>query len=237
VASIALVGESGRALLVDATPDLPAQLAALAAVLGRPRPVERLLLTHAHAGHYLGLAWLGREAMDVKGLPVSGTERMGAFLAANRPWSHLLDRGQVAFEALRPPRPLDFDGLAVTPFLVPHRAEDTDTVGLEVRGPRSRVVYVPDADRFPDDLAARVRGADVALVDGTFFHAEELPRAATEVPHPFVKESVARLAGAKGPVWFTHLNHTNPLVHPDPVRRPALPEGFAVLSEGATFSL
>ena len=237
VASVAVIGASGRVLLVVATPDLPAQMAALAALVRRARPVDLLLLTHAHAGHYLGLAWLGREAMDVRALPARGTARMGAFLAGNRPWSHLLDRGQLAFEPLVPGEALAFDGVSVTPFLVPHRAEDTDTVGLEVEGPRARIVYVPDADLFPDDLARRIRAASLSLVDGTFFHRAELPRAATEVPHPFVEESVVRLAGAEGPVWFTHLNHTNPLLHPDATRRPRLPEGFGVLAEDTTFAL
>ena len=239
VVSIAVMGRGGRVLLVDATPDLPAQTAALAAALERDPPaIDALLLTHAHAGHVMGLAYLGREAMDVRGLPLYASARMARYLAENRPWTHLLERGNVRVVRLEAHAPFAFDGLEIAPFASVHRDEDTDTLGLEIRGPARRLVYVPDADRFPEDVVGRIRDADVALVDGTFFAPGELPgRDPAEVPHPFVEESVRVLAGARGEVWFTHVNHTNPLVHPDPARRPALPPGFAVLPDGARFPL
>ncbi|MFV1959237.1 MAG: MBL fold metallo-hydrolase [Planctomycetota bacterium] len=239
VASIAIVGHTGRALVVDATPDLPAQIAALGRVLGRPVPgLDGLLLTHAHTGHILGLGCLGREVMDVRGLPLWASASMARYLTENRPWSHLVERGSVDLCVVRPEEPFPFDGLRVTPFLSPHRAEDTDTLGIEIEGPRYRLLYVPDADAFPPRLAARIRQADVALVDGTFYDAGELAgRAIEEIPHPFAAESVRTLAGARGPVFFTHLNHTNRLLDPDPARRPSLPDGFEVLARGERFAL
>ncbi len=239
VASIAVIGASGRVLVVDATPDLPLQAARLGRDLGLAGPrLDALLLTHAHVGHYLGLAFLGREAMDAKGLPIHATPRMASFLAGNRPWSHLVDRAEVTLETIAPGTPLPFDGVAVVPFASPHRGEDTDTVGVEVVGPSRRLVYLPDTDRWTDDLVQRVRGADVALVDGTFYDANELPRReVSSVPHPLVRQSVVALAGARGRVHFTHLNHTNPLIDPAPARRPTLPPGFEVLAEGAVFAL
>lgn len=239
VASLGVVGRTGRTLLVDATPDFPAQAAALAAAAGREQPVpDALLLTHAHMGHYLGLAWLGREALDARGLPTWVTGRMDAFLRANRPWSHLVERGEVRLERLQPGVPLDFDGVELHAFLVPHRAEDTDTVGLELRGPRARLVYVSDADVFPPPLVERIHEADVALVDGTFHGPDELPhRDLLAVRHPFVRDSVRLLAGGRGAVWFTHLNHSNPLLAPEASARPALPPGFGVAHDGQVFAL
>jgi pyrroloquinoline quinone biosynthesis protein B len=236
VASIGIVGVTGRRLLVDATPDLPAQIARLAEVVDAHDHVpDAVLLTHAHVGHVLGLAWFGREAMSVRGLPLLGTASMAAYLRANRPWAHLLDRGEVVLEIVRPGVSFDFDGVAVTPFLSPHRSEDTDTLGLHVRGDRRTVVYVPDADRFDDALVARIVAADDALVDGTFHDAGELEgRPLDDVPHPLVCESVERLAGARGRVWFTHLNHTNALLADEP---PRLPPPFAVLDDDAAFPL
>jgi pyrroloquinoline quinone biosynthesis protein B len=233
VASIALLGVTGRMLLVDATPDLPDQLAVAAAAAGRgERGPGGLLLTHAHMGHYLGLAWFGREGLHARGLPVHATPRMLEFLARNRPWAHLLDRGEIVPRPLTPGVAFPFDGLEVEPFLSPHRAEDTDTIGVEVRGPRARLVYVPDADVFPPDVVARIRGADAALVDGTFLSPDELPRSVTEVPHPFVRDSVVRLAGGRGRIRFTHLNHTNPLADPGGAEAAALPPGFGVAADG-----
>jgi pyrroloquinoline quinone biosynthesis protein B len=197
--------------------------------------VDALYLTHAHVGHYLGLALLGREAMSAKALPVHCTSSMARFLRENRPWSHLVARREVVLADMRPGVPLAFDGLEVQAFLSPHRGEDTDTIGLEVRGPRRRLVYVSDADHFPEPLAARIQEADVALIDGTFFDRDELPhRDIHEVKHPFVADTIRLLADAQGEVHFIHLNHTNALLTDRP---PVLPDGFAVAAEGAVFEL
>ena len=69
VSCIGLVnGERGEAILIDATPDFPAQLDALS---GGKAP-SAIFLTHAHIGHYTGLMYLGKEAMATKGVPVYG---------------------------------------------------------------------------------------------------------------------------------------------------------------------
>jgi pyrroloquinoline quinone biosynthesis protein B len=239
VAAIGVEGTTGKALLVDATPDLIDQVASLARAVGSDRLLpDAIALTHAHLGHYLGLAYLGREAMDTKGMPVHCTQKMAAFLRANRPWSHLVERGQVVLHPLRPGDPLEFDGVTLHAFLSPHRAEDTDTLGFEVRGPKRTLVYMSDADVLPPALIERADEAHVALMDGTFYSREELPhRDILQVRHPFVKDTIEVLAQAKGKIWFTHMNHTNPLLHPDPARRPKLPPRFGVAHEGQAFDL
>lgn len=239
VSCLGLIGATGRTLLVDATPDFTDQLTQLAREAGRERVLpDALVLTHAHMGHYVGLAYLGREAMDSRALPVRCTQQMAAFLRANRPWSHLVERDQITLSALKPGEPFEVDGIEVRAFLSPHRGEDTDTLGLELRGPLRTLVYVSDADVLPPALVARIAEADVALVDGTFYSPDELPhRDILSVRHPYVRDSVRALAGARGEIWFTHLNHSNPLLHPDPARRPPLPPGFGVADEGQCFEL
>ncbi|HVE66505.1 MAG TPA: MBL fold metallo-hydrolase, partial [Thermoanaerobaculia bacterium] len=65
VASIGFVDRAaGRRFLIDATPDFAAQVDALGGI------PDGILLTHAHIGHYLGLAQLGREVLGAKRLPV-----------------------------------------------------------------------------------------------------------------------------------------------------------------------
>ena len=237
VASLGVVGTAGQCLMVDATPDLAMQIEMLGEASGRGGPsIDAIVLTHAHIGHYLGLALLGREVLNADRMPVYCTARMADFLKANRPWSHLVSRNEIEITILAPGAPLAFDGLEVNAFLVPHRAEDTDTIGVEVVGPTRTLLYVPDTDYLDDSLIERVGAADVALIDGTFYSRDELRhRDMLAVKHPCVAESIPRLAGTKADVCFTHLNHTNALLHP--TRAPALPDGFQVAHDGQRFAL
>ena len=136
VASIGVVHAArGRAFLFDATPDFVSQVHSLTG----GRPPDGIFLTHAHAGHYTGLMYLGRESIDAKGVPVYGTARMASYLRANGPWSLLVSRGNIDVRPVTEDRAVDLgDGLRVTPLLVPHRDEFTDTVGYVIEDPRGR---------------------------------------------------------------------------------------------------
>ncbi len=223
--------------MVDATPDFGEQMAALSKAAGRPSPsVDELVLTHAHIGHYLGLALLGREVVSADRVPVRCTPSMAAFLRSNRPWSHLVDRNEIEIETVAPGSPIEFGGVTINVFLTPHRAEDSDTIGLELTGRDRTLIYMPDTDTFSPSLIERVCEADVALVDGTFYGRDELPhREILTVKHPFVQESVKQLANAKGDVRFIHINHTNLLLRPG--MSTTLPDGFGVAREGDSFDL
>ena len=221
---------SGKRWLIDASPDLPRQVELAEGHPSTrhpdgPRPplFDGVFLTHAHVGHYAGLIHLGREAYGARNLPVFGTDRMRAFLEGNGPWSLLVDAGNIQLEVLRPDQAIELaPGLRITPFLVPHRDEFSDTVGFMIAGPSRTLMYLPDIDKWQqwstslEDALSRV---DVALLDGTFFADGEVPgRAMSEIPHPFVSETLERLASAsaaeRAKVLFTHLNHGNPLADP-----------------------
>src|SRR5262249_5019255 len=63
VASLAIVDPASRRWwLIDATPDFPAQLAAMTTE-APACSLAGIFLTHAHIGHYTGLMHLGREVM------------------------------------------------------------------------------------------------------------------------------------------------------------------------------
>jgi pyrroloquinoline quinone biosynthesis protein B len=257
VASLALVvPATGHTWLIDATPDLSAQIDRIHTWRphpeGRPdrAPVDGVLLTHAHIGHYLGLALFGFEAIDTRDLPVYGSPRMVAFLKANGPWSQLVARKNVALRELRPGVPLALDrGVTVTPIPVPHRDEYTDTLAFLIRGPRRALLYVPDTDAWASwqrPLTDVLRGVDVALLDGTFDSPDELPdRDVTKIKHPLIESTMDLLApmvraGRAGRlrVLFTHLNHSNPALDPaSPARRRIEARGFGVLAEGEEIPL
>src|SRR5215831_7468203 len=142
VASLGLVDhEAGKRFVIDATPDFPAQVDALG---GRP---DAILLTHAHIGHYLGLAQLGREVLDARDLPVYATPSMARFLRDNRPWSRLVASHNIEVREIAGDVALT-PSLTVTAIRVPHRDEDSDTVAYLVRGPSRRVLWLPDIDKW-----------------------------------------------------------------------------------------
>lgn len=241
---------SGKRWLLDASPDLALQLERAeahaplraAAADERHAPIlDGIFLTHAHVGHYLGLAQLGREIYAASALPVHGSARMVEFLSKNGPWEQLVRLGQIELRTLTPGVPVALaPDLSVAALVVPHRDEYTDTLAFEVRGPRRSLLYLPDIDKWEkwstpiESVLARV---DVALLDATFYSEGELPgRSMAEVPHPLVVESIARFAKLserdRRKVVFTHLNHSNSAALPDtPERRAIESAGHRVAEE------
>jgi pyrroloquinoline quinone biosynthesis protein B len=199
-----------RAYLFDATPDFVTQVHDLTG----DRAPDAIFLTHAHIGHYPGLMYLGREAMNTSKVPVYGTERMRAFLTANGPWSLLVSLGNIDVHVLAPGTPVDLgDGIRVTALLVPHRAEFTDTVGYRIAGPNRKVLFIPDIDQWQKwsmNIRDVVESVDEAFLDGTFAAADEIPgRSIADIPHPLMPATRELLRGVKARVWFIHINHTN----------------------------
>lgn len=245
VAALGLVDGAGRRFLVDATPDIASQIESLNAGredVERRRPVDGILLTHAHIGHYAGLMFLGREALGADAVPVYATPRMAAFLRGNAPWSLLVTGGNITITEITPGQEFTLGGLRAVALAVPHRDELSDTVGFRFTGPGGAVLYIPDVDkweRWSRRLEDEVAAVDVALLDGTFYEAGELPgRNMAEIPHPFVAETMARVrAPLRGRVRFIHLNHTNRLLWDHAARRAAGADGITVARDGDVFPL
>jgi pyrroloquinoline quinone biosynthesis protein B len=240
VASLGLFDPvAGKRFVIDATPDFAAQIERLG---GLP---DAILLTHAHIGHYLGLAQLGREVLNTRRLPVYCTASMGRFLRENRPWARLVAMENIEIREIEPG--VEFaltDQLHATAVRVPHRDEDSDTVAYLVRGPRRSLLWLPDIDKWEKwdrRIEDVLQSVDVACVDGTFSSADEIPgRSIAEIPHPLVPETVERLAAAgvpAGKVFFVHLNHTNRLYWDRAAREQLRRRGFAVAAEGTRHPL
>ena len=226
------------------------------------RPVDGVFLTHAHIGHYLGLAFFGFEAIHTSNLPVYCTPRMADFLRANGPWSQLVRIGNLQLLKLEPGRPVrvpldDEDGpsVLITPIQVPHRDEYSDTVGFiirrehhdqEVSGPT--VLFVPDTEPWrtwnPSLLEViEQHQVTIAILDGTFYSADELPdRDATKIGHPLMSDTMDLLEplvrDGRLKVYFTHLNHSNPALDPaSGAMQEIIKRGFKVAREGVELAL
>jgi pyrroloquinoline quinone biosynthesis protein B len=220
VASIAIVDpQSHQRWIIDATPDFPSQLASLDAAARGKVLLDGILLTHAHIGHYLGLAHLGREVLGAHSIKVYAMPRMREFLQHNGPWDQLVHLQNIELVPIEDGVPIALnERITVTPLRVPHRDEYSETVGFIVRGPSRSILWLPDIDKWEkwttslETVLARV---DVAYIDGTFYDATELPgRDLREIPHPLMTETLARLGNSplRAKVRFIHLNQSNPLL-------------------------
>jgi pyrroloquinoline quinone biosynthesis protein B len=246
-ASAAIVDrEGGRAWLIDASPDMPEQLEAvkdaLGGVHGSGIPLDGILITHIHMGHYWGLGHLGKEGMMPRGLPVIAPPGVARFLQENRPFRDMVGWGAIEVRKVQPGEDVRLaEGLRVRAERVPHREDFSETVAWLVEGPRQRVLYAPDMDQLEDGLVDLMGRVDVSLVDGTFFYRDEIPGAMGTVPHPPVEESMVRLrrvieAGRR--VVYTHFNHTNPLCDPrSPEFERMVSQGFGIALDGLAFDI
>ncbi len=237
-ASLAIVDARRRSAsvwLIDATPDIKYQLQLLAGPLGshpampgRIRQPEALFLTHAHMGHTVGLAHLGPEGMNVHELPVYASAGMVDVLRDTQLWRPLIDN--LELRPMAPKVALKLaDQLFITPIPVPHRDElKAGTFALEIQGPEQSLLYVPDIDNWSSWPEARqvVAGVKVALVDASFYGADELG-GRPPIAHPLVPDTIAYFADSPTQLILTHLNHTNPLLDLDS------PEQSSIKNRGA----
>ena len=150
VSSIAIVDNTNnRCWIFDATPDFREQLQMINGVTVSENPVNisGIFLTHAHVGHYTGLAHLGFEVMGANKIPVYAMPRMMNFLKDNGPWDQLVTKENIIIKSLQDGVIITInDKINITPFLVPHRDEYSETVGFNISGPNKSVLFIPDID-------------------------------------------------------------------------------------------
>ena len=228
VTSLAIIDPlSKQRWIIDCTPDFPAQLSLLDKYAPNHQnrsPVSGIFLTHAHVGHYAGLINLGREIMGTQEIPVSAMPRCKTFLETQGPWSLLVKLNNITLLPLKADEPIVLNSrLTVTPFLVPHRDEFSETVGFIIAGPDHKVLFIPDIDKWEKwdrRIEQQITSVDRAYLDGTFFDNAELPgRDISQIPHPFISESITRFAklsdSQRDKIHFIHLNHTNTALQPN----------------------
>ena len=241
VVSLGLTDQStGQNWIFEATPDFTHQLERLKTV-SQNEALSGIFLTHAHIGHYTGLMYLGHEAMGATNIPVYSMPQMSSFLKNNGPWNQLIAKENISLNDLQADSTFQLtSNISVTPFLVPHRDEYSETVGYRIESSNTKVLFIPDINKWhvwDRDIIEEISNVDVALLDGTFYDSEELPgRDMSEIPHPYVEESIELFnklsPSEKSKITFIHFNHTNPLILDSPERKQVENLGFQVASEG-----
>ncbi|MFA6260321.1 MAG: MBL fold metallo-hydrolase [Bacteroidia bacterium] len=232
---------SKQSWMIDATPDYGMQLQMLRKHMQDSTHLpSAIFLTHAHIGHYAGLMQLGKEVMSARQMPVYALPRMLKFLTTNGPWSQLVSLGNIKLQSMNPGEQVICNArIRISPFLVPHRDEFSETAGFSISTDAKKYIFIPDIDKwekwYPEQTAGKLDSLfaahDYVLIDGTFYNSRELGgRDLREIPHPTVTESMQLFASFKNTnpknVYFIHLNHSNPLLRSGPERDNVLKKGF-----------
>ncbi len=247
VVSLGIVDKiAGKVWMLEASPDFKAQWHDLNETSGLNKAApDGIFLTHAHVGHYTGLMELGREIMGASNVPVYGMSKMRDYLTSNGPWSQLVQLKNIGLKNLSADSTIKLsDNISVTPFLVPHRDEFSETVGYLIESKTKSLIFIPDIDKWSKwdkDIREVVTSSDYALIDATFYRNGEIARDMSEVPHPFVEESMTLFQDlpqtTKNKVHFIHFNHTNPLIWGSDEKQTVLKNGFNIAKEADIFSL
>ncbi len=215
--------QNNKSFLFEATPDITSQVKKLKQFSNSEDELpDGIFLSHAHIGHYTGLMYLGKEAINANQVPVYAMPRMKKFLENNGPWSQLVSTNNIALQEIENQKEIELtSNIKAIPFTVPHRDEFSETVGFKIIGPKKSVLFIPDIDKWgkwETDISEVISQVDYAFVDATFFDGEEInSRDISEIPHPFIIESMElfkRLPSEeKQKIYFIHFNHTNPVIN------------------------
>ena len=213
--SVALALDDGTSVLVDASPDLRAQ--ALAFGLTR---VDKILLTHEHADHVLGLDDVRiYNFRQRRAIPCLGTARTLA--RVRRMFSYVFDpatpRGgglpQLTLSMIA--GPFSIGGCTVVPVPLLHGS-------LPVLGFRiGAFAYLTDCNAIPEASWRLLRGLDVVVLDAL--------RRKPHATHFTLDQAVdaARRIGASR-TYFTHMAHDLPHA----ATCAGLPEGMTLAHDG-----
>jgi len=191
-------------------------------------------------GHYTGLMHFGKEVMGTNSIPVFAMPKMKTFLEENGPWSQLVELENINIKALKSDSAFSLnERIQIKPFLVPHRDEFSETVGYEIMIKNKSLIFIPDIDKWEKwkkNITELIEKVDYAFLDATFYKNGELKRDMSEIPHPFVEESMELFSKLskknKQKVHYIHFNHTNPLlIEGSHAQKEVLTKGFNLAKE------
>ncbi|MEM7524118.1 MAG: pyrroloquinoline quinone biosynthesis protein PqqB [Pseudomonadota bacterium] len=257
--SIAVSADGARWLVLNASPDIRAQLAAAPALAPaglRGTPIEAVMLTNGDVDHIAGLLTLREKTPFAL---YATPEILGAL--ADNPIFGVMDPALVDRCAVQLGAPTSIAAVSVETFAVPgqvplylEEGEDvvTDqigetTIGLMISDGAKTLAYAPGCAAAPDDLLARLFAADMVLFDGTVWENEEMPRlgagkkTGARMGHMSMtgpNGSLARLANLPGRRMYIHINNTNPVLQPESEERRAVEAaGWTVAADGMEIDL
>jgi pyrroloquinoline quinone biosynthesis protein B len=254
-ASLAVSAYGEDWVLINASPDLPAQLRGAKPLHPRTgtrgSPIRAVVLTGGEIDQVTGLLSL----REREPFSILATEATLAALADN-PMFSALTSDLVARRTVAPGELLALPGgLAAELFMVPGKlplyleGENPDTasetasnVGVEISAGGARIVYVPGAAAVTAAMRERLARADVVFFDGTLYRDDEMIASGTgsktgrrmgHMPIDGADGSLAALGTLARRRIYVHINNTNPiLVAGSPERRAVEGKGWEIAEDG-----
>jgi pyrroloquinoline quinone biosynthesis protein B len=255
--SVAVSADGRNWAILNASPDIRAQLAATPALHPtglRDMPLHSVLVTNGDIDHVAGLLTL-RESQP---FVLYATPAIHGVLADN-PMLGALRGDLVAREAVALDQTVSIaPGLDATLFAVPGKVPlyqegavvetglvGETTVGVELAANGRRALYIPGCAELPDWLIGRIARADLLMFDGTLWDDDEMIRmglgqkTGRRMGHMPVVETLAALGDMPlGRRVFVHMNNSNPLTNPASVQtREAEASGWQVGRDGMEITL
>lgn len=257
--SVAVCGNDGRWFLLNASPDLQAQLTLLPVDRSdgvRTTVVGGVVLTDGEIDHTAGLLLLRESSAPIS---VYSSDGVRHALTAHYPLLPMLERycglswTEIKFgEVTR----LEGSSLELESFstggdppLYVGDANGPASIGLTIRdrGDGHMITYAPALAVFNDEIRERFAASECVLVDGTFWTNDELvalgistrdARAMGHVPLSGDDGTLASLAALRPRVILVHVNNTNPILLDDSVERATVEaSGIEVSYDGMEIDL
>ena len=263
--SIAVTADGSSWALVNASPDIRAQIIARRELHPRApeeyglrdSPVRSVLLTNGDIDHIAGLLTLReRHAFDL-----FATAEIHRVLSGN-PIFNALDPELVKRRETAPNAPFEIvPDLRAELFPVPGKiplflegdAVVTDLIGEQTVGVRlsaadRTVFFIPGCARLTAELRDKLQQGDVLFFDGTVFHDDEMQREGVgqktgrRMGHMPMSGDDGSLQAFRdidiGRKIYIHINNTNPVWRPhSPERQEAEAAGWEIAFDGMEITL
>lgn len=244
-ASIAVSADTKRWFLLNASPDLRAQILATPELYPqeglRSTPIAGVILTGGEIDVITGLLTM----RERQAYSLLATHEVLSLIKEN-PIFSALEEDVVKRMPLALDKRIDLplitgenSGLTLIPFAVPGKAplyaenkldpaaivENGESIGLHISDGKHNLFYIPGCARMTQDLAHRLKGADCVFFDGTLWSDDEMVKAGLSektgkrMGHMSLSEADGTLKAFKdlniSKKILIHINNSNPILLED----------------------
>ncbi len=238
--SIAISGDGKSWWLINASPDLPAQIASFPPLqpqesTPRNSPIAGVLLSNAHIDHAIGILLMRQRESP---LPIYTSTEVRAKLG----WLDELMQPFCGLDWRQLPQQFVklADGIGLRGTELPR------SVVFQLKANRNRrLVVAPAVSAISGELDDAIKSADAVFFDGTFWSDDELGAirqgalSALKMGHMPVERSLLVISesNARRKIYI-HINNTNPILTPGSRERRTLEAaGITIGYDGLEFEL